>query len=1012
MKINEIHRAAALTWCPCTEHTDIIATGSIAGSLEDFSSGSKIELFAKDLNSSEAKLLGSTNANDRFNRLSWGNPLPETYSYGIIAGAMVDGTVGIWDASKIIDEEKTKDSLLTTLDKHTGSVRGLSFNKLQPNLMATAGEDSMMYIWNLQKPEAPVGYTIPGKNPHTNHVISNVAWNQKFDYILATSSHQGSTVVWDLKNKKPLSTLKNPNTKDIRRYSSLAWNPEAPTELLIACEDDSSPVIEYWDLRKAHQPLREFTGGHTKGILSVSWCPDDSNLLLSGGKDNRVIIWNPSNGEILGELPSSSAWINDVQWSSRPSILSTASYDGIISILSLQDSSGEPNENVSSGNISGFEQALGTQNTQKVVKKNVFKTAPKWLQRPVGVSFGFGGKLYSFNSKSRSVKVDSFVSDAEFTKRSLEFENIIKEKSYQKYIDRKLESCKPKEQLMWNVMKSLFDDNFSESLLKCLGFDKEEIKKKVEEKIQNPEEVTNEDEKTEAKLTKETADELLTSSLMVNDFESAVEVSLLAGNMSDALVLAACKGGELWEKTRTKYLSTKKSIMGTLSLILNHKLEDLVKDSDLEKWKETLSLISTFGKEKFQSASELLAKRLEEEKFDVQSATICYMCSRNPEKTISIWLNTLGTKKDTEALVEFMEKVLIYQQTLSSSTVIKLSPELVEKYSEYASLLASQGLMSSSLRYLNMIHALSNDEKLDLLRFRVYHSLSKPFGDVPKNPFKKLQIQETKKETHQKQQLGGSQQNMPQNWNGQVVQQPQQFNQQQQQQQQQPQQYNTPYPSPFQHQNIPRGGPVQNQTQTSQQVNTPPKEFGTGTHWNQPKTDLSAPMVPFSQVGTNPMMNKQMPPPTSEKVFNPQMPQSSLDLMKQKEEIVQPKVIQNTKQTILQFDVNSVQGDAQMIIDALNKALHKCFSGNVSDKNLTKKRMVESGLNSLFEDYKSNKIGNELTADLLQYAKYLNEQNYSGTEEMIKSLSSTHWKETKSFSKGLKFLNQILKDTK
>jgi protein transport protein SEC31 len=49
---------------------------------------------------------------------------------------------------------------------------------------------------------------------------------------------------------------------------------------------------------------------------------------LSGGKDNRVVIWNPTSGEVLGELPSSSAWINDVQWTSRPSILSTASYDG------------------------------------------------------------------------------------------------------------------------------------------------------------------------------------------------------------------------------------------------------------------------------------------------------------------------------------------------------------------------------------------------------------------------------------------------------------------------------------------------------------------------------------------------------------------------------------------------------------------------------------------------------------------------------------------------------------
>ena len=73
--------------------------------------------------------------------------------------------------------------------------------------------------------------------------------------------------------------------------------------------------------------------GHTKGILSASWCPNDANLLLSSGKDNRTIVWDPTTAEVLCELPASSRWTFDVQWSPRlPAILSSASFDGTVQV--------------------------------------------------------------------------------------------------------------------------------------------------------------------------------------------------------------------------------------------------------------------------------------------------------------------------------------------------------------------------------------------------------------------------------------------------------------------------------------------------------------------------------------------------------------------------------------------------------------------------------------------------------------------------------------------------------
>lgn len=64
--------------------------------------------------------------------------------------------------------------------------------------------------------------------------------------------------------------------------------------------------------------IRLLTGRQfSRGILDLQWSPNDSNLLMSSGKDNKIICWNPNDlsvpAEMVYEIPSNH-WCFDIKW--------------------------------------------------------------------------------------------------------------------------------------------------------------------------------------------------------------------------------------------------------------------------------------------------------------------------------------------------------------------------------------------------------------------------------------------------------------------------------------------------------------------------------------------------------------------------------------------------------------------------------------------------------------------------------------------------------------------------
>lgn len=293
----------------------------------------------------------------------------------------------LYSAAKILAHE---DSLLGQQNKHTGAVLAVDFNSFQANLLATGAAESEIFIWDLNNISTPM---TPGTKVTPNEDVLSVHWNKQVQHILATV-FASKCVIWDLRKNEPI--IKLHDTQSRVRWRAAQWNPEVATQIWLASEEDSAPTVQLWDLRYATAPTKSYQI-HQRGVLGLSWCNRDSDLMISCGKDNRLLCWNPNTeiqeGEILSEIATTTQWCFDVSWCPRnPALVAGCSFDGTVSVYSLFGGSVIQAQTTSKiadsfPGMDNLQQAPVPQTNTMTVSQDL-KKPPKWLRRPAGAVFG------------------------------------------------------------------------------------------------------------------------------------------------------------------------------------------------------------------------------------------------------------------------------------------------------------------------------------------------------------------------------------------------------------------------------------------------------------------------------------------------------------------------------------------------------------------------------------------------------------------------------------------------
>ncbi|KAF2273350.1 uncharacterized protein EI97DRAFT_436212 [Westerdykella ornata] len=715
VRLREIPRTATFAWSPGPS-APLIATGTKAGAVDaDFSNETSLELWELDLDNSsqdiELQPVASVSVDSRFNDIAWSLP-SEKYPKGIIAGALDSGALVLWDAEKLRAGES--EARIEEIDKHTGPIQAIQFNPFRPNILASAGAKGELYIHDLEDPGKSFRLGKAGANPDE---YTSLDWNKRVAHILATGSSGGFVTVWDVKGKKENLTLNNYGRKTV---SAVSWDPDLPTRLITAVPTDQSPLVLVWDLRNSNAPEKTLQG-HDQGVLSLSWCTQDSDILISCGKDNRTIAWNPHTGESLGEFPVVTNWTFLTRFNpSNPNLLATASFDGKIAIQTLQNTGGAADQAKSTSQALDGEDFFSKTHVEPQGASFSLPNPPKWLKRRAGVSFGFGGKLVRFGitkDKKSRISISTFAVDSEIGEASEAFNKKLEEGNLASLCEEKISKAATEEEKAdWTVIETLISENPRRKLVDYLGFsDQKDYEPAEAAKDESAEKKGTADEgasffdgggagdnilsdlaaskgvKTNNPFqiytgSESDADKKITRALMLGNFDAALDVALKEDRLSDAFMIAICGGEKSIAKAQAAYFKQRSdgpNYLRLLASVVGKNLWDVVHNADLKDWKEVMATICTFADQsEFSDLCEALGDRLEEavesgDKSLRKDASFCYLAGSKLEKVVVNWAQELQENEATSieqskgdnsfsiharSLQDFIEKVTVFRQ--------------------------------------------------------------------------------------------------------------------------------------------------------------------------------------------------------------------------------------------------------------------------------------------------------------------------------------------------------------
>ncbi len=206
--------------------------------------------------------------------------------------------------------------VLHQLSGHSATVRALALSP-DDTFLASAGDDRNIFVWWL-----PTRQTLGTLQGHTDAVTSLAIGPG--EPMLASGAKDRTVRLWDLRTGALLHTLAG-HEDHVR---AVRFDPTG--QLLASCSNDGT--VRLWDVRTGQ--LLQTLSGHQESVYALAFVRD--GLLVSGGWDQRLILWDTATGRIERDWScGADQWVAAVAVSPVAPLLASAGYGGQIKLWEL-----------------------------------------------------------------------------------------------------------------------------------------------------------------------------------------------------------------------------------------------------------------------------------------------------------------------------------------------------------------------------------------------------------------------------------------------------------------------------------------------------------------------------------------------------------------------------------------------------------------------------------------------------------------------------------------------------
>ena len=211
-----------------------------------------------------------------------------------------------------------------TLLQHGGGVRTVEFSPVDASLVASAGESSVIKLWNLRN------NTVKTLNGHTG-IVNSIAFSPNGE-LLASVSDDKTLKLWDVRSQQNIATLTDIADGFQWQIKSVAFSPDG--QLLATV---GGKHVKLWDVNSRTEIaiLRHENWGQT-----VAFSADGA--VLAVGDESRdgsgtVKIWNVRNQKVIATLKDDLVVVRAVTFSSDDRYLASSHYNGEVKVWNVSD---------------------------------------------------------------------------------------------------------------------------------------------------------------------------------------------------------------------------------------------------------------------------------------------------------------------------------------------------------------------------------------------------------------------------------------------------------------------------------------------------------------------------------------------------------------------------------------------------------------------------------------------------------------------------------------------------